>query len=224
MAKPFLSLSNLTKKYGEHTLLEDVQLEVTNASINGIIGPSGCGKTTLLQIIGCLDTPTKGTIFIDSKPVHSKDLLDHRRKTFGFVFQSFQLLAHENAVNNVILPAIISKNFWHNKSQLEERGKHLLDQVGLSSKYHQNINTLSGGEKQRVAIARALMNDPKCLLADEPTGNLDEETKQTIISLLINIAKKHNKTLIIVTHDLSLTSYFDCTYTIKQKNLIRISL
>lgn len=222
MAKTFLSLSNLTKKYGKQTLLQDINLDIPLNSMNGIFGPSGCGKTTLLQIIGCLDMPTNGTIYINETPVSQKELLDHRRKTFGFVFQSFQLLSSETVLNNVILPAIIDKKIWTNSQRFEKRAKELLDQVGLSSKYHQNVNTLSGGEKQRVAIARSLMNDPNCILADEPTGNLDEETKQSIFHLLMNVVKNHGKTLIMVTHDSSFTSSFDNTYTIKQKNLQRI--
>lgn len=218
-----IEIDNVSKNYGSTEILSSINLKIEKQKSLGIFGPSGCGKTTLLQLIGCLDTPTAGIIKIKDQVVKEADLLEHRRKTFGFIFQNFQLLKSESALNNVLLPSLISCSY-SKKKLFEKKAKELLELVGLKDKVHQDVNTLSGGEKQRVAIARSLIRSPDCILADEPTGNLDEETKQIIFSLLLDIVQKHNKTLIMVTHDLSFLKYFDETYTLKHKSLNQIPL
>jgi ABC-type lipoprotein export system ATPase subunit len=213
----FIELKGVSKSLGPNKIFQNLNLNIQKESSIGLFGPSGCGKTTLLHILGCLETKDEGIFAIEGEPVSPKDFLRHRQQTFGFIFQNFQLLKSETALNNVLLPALICSRI---KTQaLENLGKELLEAVGLKEHIHQNINTLSGGEKQRVAIARALIRSPHCLLADEPTGNLDEETKLQIFSLLQQTIKMQKKTLIMVTHDLSFIRSFDKTYTFKQKSL-----
>ncbi len=222
MDNPFIELQNLVKSYSDSPLLESISIQINDASCIGIFGPSGCGKTTLLQIIGCLESPTKGVYKIRGEDVSEKNFLFHRRYTFGFVFQNFQLLKSESALTNVMMPGMIVQKRAFGTASVEQRAKSLLEEVGLKNHFHQDINTMSGGEKQRVAIARALLLSPDCILADEPTGNLDEDAKQMIFSLLLSMVKEHKKTLIMVTHDQSFISSFDQTYHLKHKTLHRI--
>ena len=163
------------------------------------MGPSGSGKSTLLNILGAMDIPTEGEVIVngvDIARVPERKLSNYRKNTVGFVFQNFYLLPNLDVTGNVLIPLIPYKI----KQEDRERAQYLLDRVGLGNRGQSKVRKLSGGESQRVAIARALINDPKIILADEPTGNLDSETGKSIIELLISLAEE-GKTIIIVTHD-----------------------
>jgi putative ABC transport system ATP-binding protein len=163
------------------------------------MGPSGSGKSTLLNILGAMDIPTEGEVIVngvDIASVPERKLSNYRKNTVGFVFQNFYLLPNLDVIGNVLIPLIPYKI----KQEDRERAQYLLDRVGLGNRGQSKVRKLSGGESQRVAIARALINNPKIILADEPTGNLDSETGKSIIELLISLAEE-GKTIIIVTHD-----------------------
>ena len=189
--------------------LRGVNLSVRKGEFLIIEGPSGSGKSTLMNMVGCLDIPTKGTIRLGGKDIsklHESDLARIRGKTIGFIFQKFNLLSSLNALENVMLPMSF-QGVETNKRII--RGRQLLDLVDLKKRYNHKPNELSGGQQQRVAIARSLSNDPDIILADEPTGNLDTKTRQTILKLLSDLHKKENKTIIVVTHDPSLMKFAD---------------
>ena len=215
-----LVVENISKSFDNQLILSNANLSVKKGSCIGIIGPSGSGKTTLLQILGCLEYPDNGQILINNELVKKEDLIKHRRKTFGFIFQQFHLLKDYSVLNNVLLPVLISE-----KSIPEARKNYaliLLEKVGLKDKTNQSVNLLSGGEKQRVAIARALINSPEIILADEPTGNLDSNTKKEILSLLLQLVKDEKKTLIMVTHDSDFIDSFDVVYTLRHKSIFSV--
>lgn len=198
---PVIELKNIRKTY-EHPHQEallSTNLVIKDGEFIAIIGPSGSGKTTLLNIIGGLDKPTKGETAIDKinlNKLTDKKLSTYRNQHIGFVFQEFYLQKNLNVEENVALPLIFGKKKI-NPGMLKE----ILNEVGLQKHAKKKTAILSGGEKQRVAIARALINNPKIILADEPTGNLDESTGQTILNLLQKIHKEHKVTLVIATHD-----------------------
>jgi len=163
------------------------------------MGPSGSGKSTLLNILGAMDIPTEGEVIVngvDIARLPERKLSGYRKNTIGFIFQNFYLLPNLDVMGNVLIPLIPYKV----KEEDKQRAQYLLDRVGLGERGHSKVRKLSGGESQRVAIARALINNPKIILADEPTGNLDSETGKSIIELLISLAKE-GRTIIIVTHD-----------------------
>ena len=198
-----IKLENVWKMYNlpssQVIALKAINLEVMEGETLAVMGPSGSGKSTLLHLIGALDRPSKGSITIDGvrlEKIPERKLSSFRRKNIGFVFQFFYLVPTLTALENVMLPLLPIKPDW-----LEEKAKKLLEEVGLSNRMNHKPSELSGGEQQRVAIARALINDPKIILADEPTGNLDTETGKKIVKLLVDICKKKNKTLIVATHD-----------------------
>lgn len=186
-------------------VLKGVSLELRKDDIVAIVGPSGAGKSTLLHILGGIDRPSSGRVFLDNSDFYSLD--DARRARFrnqkiGFVFQFYHLLPEFTALENVVLPALIKRRETKDKKQgLKNRAEILLEDVGLGKRMHHRPGELSGGEQQRVAIARALVNNPKVLLCDEPTGNLDSEMGQEILNILFNLNKKHNTAIVIVTHD-----------------------
>lgn len=205
MSKPVLQISNLTKSYmlgkREVPALKDLNLTVNAGEFVAIMGPSGSGKTTLLNVIGCIDKPTSGEVFLDGIDVGKLpegQLYKIRRDKMGFVFQTFNLLPYLNARENVELP-MEGKN--KSKSERKKRASELLAMVGLQGREGHRPQRLSAGEQQRVAIARALANNPAIILADEPTGNLDSENKQEIIKLLANLNLTQGTTIIMVTHD-----------------------
>jgi putative ABC transport system ATP-binding protein len=174
-------------------------LTIEEGKIITIMGPSGSGKSTLLNILGAMDIPTEGEVIVngvDIAKVPERKLSNYRKNTIGFVFQNFYLLPNLDVIGNVLIPLIPYKI----KQEDRERAQYLLDRVGLGNRGQSKVRKLSGGESQRVAIARALINDPKIILADEPTGNLDSETGKSIIELLISLTEE-GKTIIIVTHD-----------------------
>jgi putative ABC transport system ATP-binding protein len=205
MSHILLETRNLSKHYrlGSDILikaLDGVSMRIHQGEFASITGKSGSGKSTLMHIIGLLDSPTSGEIFLNGKNITSlntKQLAHIRNKSIGFVFQSFNLLPKLTALENVMLPLMYSgvkKSLW------KEKALEMLDKVELSDRINNKPNEMSGGQKQRVAIARALVNDPNLILADEPTGNLDSKTTQDIIELFTQL-HEHGTTVIIVTHD-----------------------
>lgn len=181
--------------------LSDVTLEIQKGDFLSIMGPSGSGKTTLLNILGCLDKPTQGQVFLDGEnitKVPEKDLYKIRKNKVGFVFQTFNLMPWLNAVENVELPMECTEK---PKTERQKRARELLEMVGLSKRMEHRPHKLSAGEQQRVAIARALANNPAIVLADEPTGNLDAKTKHEIMKLLAKLNAEQGTTIIVVTHD-----------------------
>ena len=192
-----------TFQLGGQTLqvLKDVSLQVNAGDQVGIVGASGSGKSTLLHLFGGIDTPDQGEILLESKPWRSlsaKEQAQRRNQYFGFVFQFFHLLPELNARENIMLPAIVG---GITQREAAKKAAQLLDEVGLAERAEHRPHQLSGGEKQRVALARALINRPKLLLADEPTGNLDEETAQKVWRLLQALSKEHGAALIVVSHN-----------------------
>jgi len=184
-----------------------------------IVGASGSGKSTLLHLLGGLDQPSSGTIELmgqDLSRCSEKQLTQLRSKHLGFVYQFHHLLPEFTALENVMMPLRIQRV---KKSIAQDKAKSLLNQVGLSHRLHHKPAELSGGERQRVAIARALVTEPACILADEPTGNLDSHTADEIFQTLVNMQKEHKTALIIVTHDPKLAAKLDRTLTMKDGHL-----
>jgi len=189
---------------GEETInaLAGINLEIGQGEFVSIVGPSGSGKSTLLDIIGGLDSPTRGSIVVDGQNLSTasdKELSSYRNKKVGFVFQTFNLQPTYNALENVALPLVFAKVPLRKRNQM---AREALDTVGLGDRVRHKPSELSGGERQRVGIARALVNNPKILLADEPTGNLDSKASKRIMDLLASLNKERGLTLILVTHDL----------------------
>ncbi|HDS46274.1 MAG TPA: ABC transporter ATP-binding protein [Methanomicrobia archaeon] len=195
---------HLTKIYRmgdtEVYALNDVNLEINEGEFVAVIGPSGSGKSTLLNMIGCLDKPTRGSVYIDNvntATLNENQLAEIRRKKIGFIFQQFNLVHTLNAVENVALPLFFS---GVRRDLRLKKAKELLESVGLGNRVHHKPAELSGGQQQRVAIARALSNDPEVIIADEPTGNVDTETGNTIMGVLQGL-NNEGRTIIVVTHD-----------------------
>jgi len=213
MNQPVIEAREVTRhlKLGTHVVhaLRGVDLEIHRNEMVGIIGPSGSGKSTLLGIIGGLDSPTSGTIAIDGVDVtrmSEGQLTDIRNQKIGFVFQFFNLIPTLTALENVALPIEFAQVRRHKPFK---RAKDLLEMLGLGSRLHHRPNELSGGQQQRVAIARALANDPPILLADEPTGNLDSRSGETVLEALATIRDQSGATVVMVTHDQSLAARMD---------------
>ena len=191
-------------------ILKKLNLEVKRGEFVSILGKSGSGKSTLLNIMGLLDKIDGGKIWIDNKEVSSLNEMERnniKNHFLGFVFQFHYLMSEFTALENVMIPALL--NNFKNKSEIEKEAKELLEIVGLAERIKHKPNQLSGGEKQRVAIARAMINKPKLILADEPTGNLDEDTGELIFSLFKKINKKHNQSIVVVTHARDLSQVTD---------------
>ncbi|MBM3859973.1 MAG: ABC transporter ATP-binding protein [Verrucomicrobia bacterium] len=182
-------------------VLQGISLDVQRGEVLVIVGASGAGKSTLLHLLGGLDAPTAGEVMLDGLPLFQKSAAERtrlRNERIGFVFQSYNLLPELDALENVCLPGLLGARRTDN---LTERGTELLQAVGLGDRLEHRPAELSGGEQQRVAIARALVNRPDLLLADEPTGNLDSKTSESILDLLWRLRSAHNSTMIMVTHD-----------------------
>ncbi len=180
--------------------LNAVDLQVDRGELVAVLGPSGSGKSTLMNMLGCLDSPTSGQYLLDGRDVSRLsriELADIRNEQIGFVFQSFNLLAHASALDNVALPLVYRKL---SLTERRERAEKLLVELGLADRLHHHPSELSGGQRQRVAIARALITEPPLILADEPTGNLDSKTSEEILSLFLDLSKS-GRTIMIVTHD-----------------------
>ena len=196
-----IEVKNIRKSFGDLEVLKGVNLSVEKGEIVAIVGKSGAGKTTLLQIIGTLDRPTSGQVLIDGQDVfamNDKQLAAFRNKNIGFIFQFHQLLPEFTALENVMIPAMIA---GEKHSLMEQRAKSLLCELGLADRLDHKPKELSGGEKQRVAAARAMMMSPDIILADEPSGSLDESNKKELHRLLREMREKFNQTILIVTHD-----------------------
>ena len=191
-------------------ILKKLNLEVKRGEFVSILGKSGSGKSTLLNIMGLLDKIDGGKIWIDNKEVSSLNEMEKnniKNHFLGFVFQFHYLMSEFTALENVMIPALL--NNFKNKLEIEKEAKELLEIVGLAERIKHKPNQLSGGEKQRVAIARAMINKPKLILADEPTGNLDEDTGELIFSLFRKINKEHNQSIVVVTHARDLSQVTD---------------
>ena len=200
--------------------LRGIDLEIKSGSFVSIMGPSGSGKSTLLNMIGFLDIPTQGKIFVKGKDItnFSEDQLAFLRgKTIGFVFQEFNLLPHLTALENVALPMVFQKV---PEKEQKEKAKELLIKVGLKERINHLPAELSGGERQRVAIARAFVNNPEMVIADEPTGNLDSTSGKLIMELLVDFHKREKKTIVVVTHDPIIASYSQEIINIKDGQII----
>ena len=210
MDNSILMMHGITKVYqmGEEkqTVLKGIDLEVDQGEFVAVLGPSGSGKSTLMNIIGCLDTPTSGSYILHGRDVGGLDedtLAGVRSKEIGFIFQSFQLLPRLAALANVELPLVYSGVPVHERGVLAEK---MLVRVGLKDKLHHFPNQLSGGQQQRVAIARALCNNPAILLADEPTGALDQQTGKQVMSLFHDL-NEEGHTIIMITHDIGIARH-----------------
>jgi len=193
------------------SVLRGTSLSVRQGEMLAIMGSSGVGKSTLLHVLGTLDRPDSGTVLFDGQDVASGTDASRsafRNREIGFVFQFYHLLADFTALENVLIPARIGRRSPE-KNSLEDRAKELLERVGLADRLHYRVHKLSGGEQQRVAIARAMMNEPRVLLADEPTGNLDIVTSNDIHRMLRKICQERGQTMIIVTHDEDLAAICD---------------
>ena len=191
-------------------ILKKLNLEVKRGEFVSILGKSGSGKSTLLNIMGLLDKIDGGKIWIDDKEVSSLNETERnniKNHFLGFVFQFHYLMSEFTALENVMIPALL--NNFKNKSEIEKEAKELLEIVGLAERMKHKPNQLSGGEKQRVAIARAMINKPKLILADEPTGNLDEDTGEMIFSLFRKLNKERNQSIVVVTHARDLSQITD---------------
>ncbi|MBU5486083.1 ABC transporter ATP-binding protein [Clostridium sp. MSJ-11] len=202
--------------------LDDINLKVYAGEVLCLLGTSGSGKSTLLNMMAGLEKPTKGEIIIKNNHIEkmSEDhLAMFRQKYIGFVFQSYNLLPTFSALENVTLPLIFRNA---SKAQRENRAKKMLEAVGLEKRLYHKPSQMSGGQQQRVSIARAFVNNPNIVFADEPTGNLDTRTTLEIMDLIKGMAKEHNQTLIIVTHDVEISSYADRIVYIRDGNIEKI--
>lgn len=187
--------------------LRGVSLKIYNGEFVAITGASGSGKSTMMNVVGCLDKPTRGKIYLDEKDISSlseSSLAEIRGKKIGFVFQQFNLIPTLTALENVMLPMEFQNV---PSSKIKERAKKIMEQVGLKDRMYHRPTELSGGQSQRVALARSLANNPEVILADEPTGNLDSKTGQYIMNLLCELYEKEGKTVVIVTHDTHLVKF-----------------
>ena len=204
-----IEIKNITKSYGELKVLKGIDLKIKEKEIVTIIGASGAGKSTLLHILGTLDTPDQGELYYDGINVAKlspNKLSIFRNQNIGFVFQFHHLLPEFTALENVCIPAWIKGD---GKKETEKQALELLTLLGLSDRIHHKPNQLSGGEQQRVSVARALINRPKVVLADEPSGNLDTQTKNELHQLFFSLREKLGQTFVIVTHDSELAAMSD---------------
>ncbi len=226
MTKEMLvELKNVHKIYQmgevEVPALAGVSLKINKGDFIAIIGASGSGKSTMMNLVGCLDTPTKGTITLKSKDIATlseSDLAVLRGKTIGFIFQQYNLIPNLSAFSNVILPLELQEV---NQTLAEEKTSKVLALVDLADKSKHLPSQLSGGQQQRVSIARCLVTDPEIILADEPTGALDSKTGKELLELLTKLWKKEGKTIIMVTHDLNLAKYAQTIVELKDGKVIR---
>ncbi len=223
--RSIIRLENVWKIYQRGKIpvvaLRGIDLEINKEEFVAIVGPSGSGKSTMMNIIGCLDVPTRGCIYLDNKDIllyNESELAKIRGKKIGFIFQQFNLIPTLTALENVMLPME-----FQNMSSYEAQKKAIkaLALVGLKNRLDHKPSELSGGQAQRVAIARALVNDPEIILADEPTGNLDSKTGKYVMDFLYKLHKEKKKTIVIITHDSSLTKSIKKIIHLKDGQIIR---
>lgn len=210
-----IKVESLQKSYGTLEVLKGINLEVADSSVVTIVGASGAGKSTLLHLIGTLDRPDEGRVLMDGTDLYKlndKELAEFRNRNIGFVFQFHHLLPEFTAVENVALPAMIA---GATKADAMRRAGELLDYLKLSERATHKPSQLSGGEQQRVAVARALVNNPKLILADEPSGNLDTENARKLHQLFFDLRDRFGQTFIVVTHNTELAQMADRTITMQ---------
>ena len=217
-----LEVANLAKEYptprGPLSILSGVSLRLDRGDAAAVMGPSGAGKSTLLYILGGLEQPTAGTVTLDGRNPYvlsEKDLAAFRNESVGFIFQDHCLLPQCSVLENVLVPTLVSSN----ADGSVERARDLLTQVGLGQRLDHRPSELSGGEKQRVALARALIRKPLLLLCDEPTGNLDEASAGVVADLLLELHRRQETVLIVVTHSAALAARFPVRYELHHANL-----
>jgi lipoprotein-releasing system ATP-binding protein len=220
-----LEVHKLAKEYpmpGKQLLvLSEIDLILNPGDAASITGPSGSGKSTLLYILGALEPPTSGSVRLDGTDpfqLDEKSLAAFRNERIGFVFQDHHLLPQCTVLENVLIPTLVSPG----DSSVQNRATHLLDRVGLSSRIHHLPRELSGGEKQRVALARALIKEPRLILCDEPTGNLDHDSADSVMDLLRELHKMQQSILIMVTHNLEIAQSFSLKYKLTDSHLLRV--
>ncbi|MFT4694515.1 MAG: lipoprotein-releasing system ATP-binding protein [Francisella sp.] len=221
-----LSCKNVSKKYTEFksdiAILKNINLDIIKGEKVAILGLSGSGKTTLLNIIGGLDRCSEGEVFLagqrfDNQSVNKRAMM--RNKHLGFIYQLHHLLPEFTAIENVMIPLAITKKYG--KAESIKKAKEILVRVGLDERFDHKPSELSGGERQRVAIARALVTNPNCILADEPTGNLDMERSESIFELMCELSQDFQTSFVIVTHDEALAKKMDKIYRLVKGNLVR---
>jgi putative ABC transport system ATP-binding protein len=227
MGNSILELKNVWKIYNmgevEVPALRDVNVEIKKGDFVAIIGASGSGKSTMMHLMGCLDIPTKGTIYLKSQDISKlgeSDLASLRGKTIGFIFQQYNLIPSMSAFENVMLPLEFQE---YDDSTAAKRAREILTTVGLKDKMNNKPAQLSGGEQQRVSIARSLAGDPEIILADEPTGALDSVTGKELMIMLTKLWKEKGKTIIMVTHDLNLAGYAHTAIELKDGQIIKVT-
>jgi lipoprotein-releasing system ATP-binding protein len=223
MSKPFFIVKDLHKIYRkghkEVRAVDGIELEIRKGSSVLIVGPSGAGKSTLLHMLGALDKPTSGKILFEGTDIYKLpdgERAMMRNERIGFVFQFYHLLSEFTALENVMMPALINPNKIQGAmDKIRKKATDVLKSVGLENRIDHLPSRLSGGESQRVAIARAIMNEPQLLLCDEPTGNLDSNTSESIYEILFGLKARNGMTIVIVSHDEKLVSKVDSTIRLK---------
>jgi lipoprotein-releasing system ATP-binding protein len=218
-----LEVRQLSKEYGTPggnlRVLTDINLSLKPGDSASIVGPSGSGKSTLLYILGALEPPTSGTVLLNGRnpfQLDEKSLASFRNQEIGFVFQDHHLLPQCSVLENVLIPTLVARE---GGKRTLDFAKELLEQVGLGPRIHHRPHELSGGEKQRVALARALVGRPRLVLCDEPTGNLDHASTETVAELLTKLHEQHQSILIVVTHNLDLACRFRLRYQLSLTGL-----
>jgi lipoprotein-releasing system ATP-binding protein len=229
---PMITATGIVKSYRKHKtsvpVLNGVDFVAARGRVTAIIGQSGSGKSTLLHLLGTLDKPDAGEIAFDGQRIDCLSARDRdafRNQQLGMIFQFYHLLPELTLLENVLAPAMIGSgvlSYWRNRRSIHQRAKHLIDLVGLSHRMKHRPRELSGGEMQRTAIARALITNPSLLLADEPTGNLDHESGQTILSILKELNRQHGLTIVMVTHDESIAQQCDSVVRLKDGKVERL--
>ncbi|MFN7161171.1 MAG: ABC transporter ATP-binding protein [Candidatus Gracilibacteria bacterium] len=218
---PLLEVKSLSKSYGTEKILSDVSFSMEQGKVVAISGPSGSGKTTLLHMIAGLITPEKGEIFLDGTDIlllSESARLRILSEEVGVVFQAFHLLPYLTVEENISLPLLFKKESAH---AMKKRISYILERVGLKDHEHKKISELSGGQRQRVAVARALLHKPKLILADEPTGNLDEMTATQVTDLLETLAREEGASVLLVTHEQAYLEKADEIWDLKEKKLVK---
>ena len=218
-----LKVQNLTKKYGkkdtEVVALDNVSFSVEKGEFIAIVGASGSGKSTLLHLMGGVDKPTSGKVFINDKDIYQlskDDLAIFRRREIGVIYQFYNLIPILNVKENILLPCNLD-----GKKVEEKHLQEIIELLGLSNREEHLPNQLSGGQQQRVAIGRAIINNPSIILADEPTGNLDSKSSKEIIELLKKSNKKYNQTILLITHDMSIAEQADRIIKIQDGKIVK---
>lgn len=222
---PLLEIRSLTKSYRSETILSDVSFSMEQGKIIAISGPSGSGKTTLLHMIAGLVSPEKGQILLNGKnllELSENERLLYLSKEIGVIFQAFHLLPYLSVEENISLPLIFKEKT--EKNEMKKRITYILERVGLADYTDKKVSELSGGQRQRVAVARALLYKPKLILADEPTGNLDEETATQVTDLLESLAREEGASVLLVTHEQAYLEKADEIWDLKEKKLVKRTL